>query len=447
MKKTAFIAIFVVLLFSASALAAIPVEVTIGKGTVLTLKENAKRVSLTDPAIAEMILMSPTELLLNGKKVGTTSLITWSEDGKRTFFDVMVFGDLEELRGHIQALAPEGSVELEQAADTLILRGTLKSEDTIKKIDEISKAYSAKVINHLKVEQPEQVLLEVRVAQIDRTKLKELGVSGLVKGIGDNAEITYPGPLGIPSDGILGGVPGLDLTPGISGIDLEDFIPQIGVSHFPTGVSIFLRALASNGLAKILAEPNMVVRSGESGEFHVGTRVPVQQVTGIGGNQTVSIVFEDVGIRLNFSPQVLDDGTIRLKIDPAEVSNIVEFLQVQNIVAPVIDTRTVRTAVDLKNGESLILAGLLSEETKKNIQKIPILGDIPILGALFRSTRDELTKKELAFFITPKLVSPMAAGAERPVLPGEGEPSPEELREFDWIPISPPTIEKTSSAK
>ena len=436
MRKTAFIALAAILIFSASALAAIPVEVTIGKGTVLTLKQNAKRISLSDPDVVELILMSPTEIVLNGKKTGTTTLITWDEEGKRTFFDVMVFGDLDELRGHIESLAPGQEVEVERAADTLILKGRLKSEDTIRKIEELSKSYAAKVISYLRVDQAEQIVLEVKIAQIDRTKLKELGLSFLVRGIGGNAELTGPGFVASPS-GTVGGPAGLNVTPGIDGFDLDNATPQLGVSHFPTGISIFLRALANNGLAKILAEPNLIVRSGESGEFHVGTRVPVQQVTGVGAGQTVSIRFEEVGIRVNFAPQVLDDGTIRLKIDPAEVSNITELLPVQNIIAPVIDTRTVRTAVDLKSGESLVMAGLLSEETRKNIQKIPVLGDIPILGALFRSTRDEIDKTELAFFITPKLIKPLPPG-ERPMLPGEGEPTVEEEREFDWIPISVP---------
>jgi pilus assembly protein CpaC len=446
MKRTPFIALLIVLLLSGTALAAIPVEVTVGQGTVLTLKEDAKRVSLTDPNIATLILMSPTELLLNGKKIGTTTLITWNEEGKRTFFDVIVFGDLEELREQIKALAPDSEIQVEQAGDALLLKGTLKSDDTIAKIDAISKSYAAKVVNFIRVLEPEQVMLEVKVAQIDKTKLKELGVSALAKGIDKNAEITFPGALSAAPSGDpgLGGDAGLNVTPGIEGFDLDQLVPEIGVSHFPTGVSLFLRALSSKGYAKILAEPNLIVRSGESGTFHVGTRVPVQQVTGVGANQTVSIEFEEVGIRLNFSPNVLDDGTIRLKIDPAEVSNITDLIQLQNIIAPIIDTRTVRTAVDLKEGESLILAGLLNEETRKNIKKIPILGDIPILGAIFRSTRDEVREKELAFFITPKLVKPLPPG-EKPELPGEREMTPQEKREFHWIPLAPPA--KTSKAE
>ena len=183
-----------------------------------------------------------------------------------------------------------------------------------------------------------------------------------------------------------------------------------------------------------------MVRSGELGKFHVGQRIAIQTVTGVGSAATVSITYEEVGIRLHFAPEVLETGAIRLKIDPAEVSSVARFITFQGVIAPEIDTRTVNTSVDLREGESLILAGLLSEEMKKNIQKIPVLGDIPILGAFFRHTRDDLKNVELAFFITPRLVKPIAPGVKTP-LPTDNSPTPEEEREFQWIPIP-----KSSSA-
>jgi pilus assembly protein CpaC len=347
---------------------------------------------------------------------------------------VIVFGDIDDLRGKIDGIAQDHSVEVEKAGGALLITGTVKHWKSISQIETVSKAYSKSVINFIKVEEPQQVLLQVKVAQINRSKLKELGLGALVKGIDSgNAELTAPGLVATP-DGELGGDAGLDVTPGIESFDLDTLVPQIGVTHFPSGVSAFLRALASKGLTTLLAEPNLVVRSGEAGEFHVGSRVPIQTVE----DNEVNVDFEEVGIRLNFTPQVLEDGTIDLKIDPAEVSSIAEFIQLSGILAPQIDTRTVKTSVQLKEGESLILAGLLSDEMKKNIQKIPILGDIPILGAIFRSTRDELETTELAFFITPMLVKPMAPGETPPDLPGQGEnaPTEEELKRFQWIPTT-----------
>jgi pilus assembly protein CpaC len=304
----------------------------------------------------------------------------------------------------------------------------------------------------------QQVVLEVKVAQIDKTKLKELGISYLIKN--ENFEFTAPGLYTTP-DGVIGAtattgvasstttiINGVPITttsstaalgntgvgPGLGSFDLQTTPAQIGIAHFPSGVAAVLRALQEKGFGKILAEPNLVVRSGEMGKFHVGTRIPIQTVTGVGASATPSITYEEVGIRLYFAPEVLETGAIRLKIDPAEASAVARYLTFQGIIAPEIDTRTVNTSVDLKEGESLILAGLLSEEMTKNIQKIPILGDIPILGALFRNTRDELKEKELVFLITPKLGKAIPQG-QKVDLPTDNMPSPELEREFQWIPM------------
>jgi pilus assembly protein CpaC len=434
-KRVSYIlTVLFIMVLSSVSLAAVPVQVSIDKGTIITVKEPSARVFISNPDIADMNLISPSEILINGKKAGTTNLIVWDKKGKPTFFDVIVFGDLTALKNQLKELAPDTDVTVETAQDSIVLRGSLKNEQTKKKLELVAKAYGPKVLNLLVVEEAQQVLLEVKVAQINKTKLKELGINYLVKGIGsDNAEFTAPGLITSP-DGTIGGGPGFDVTPGIGGFDIGTFTPQIALAHFPSGVATILRALVEKDYGKILAEPNLIVRSGETGNFHVGSRIPIQTVTGTGGAATVSVTYEEVGIRLNFAPEVLETGVIRLKINPAEVSSVARFITFQGIVAPEIDTRTVKTSVDLKEGESLILAGLLSDEMKKNSQKVPVLGDIPILGLLFRSTRDELEQTELAFFITPRLVKPIPEG-EMPELPTDKPLSPDEEREFKWIPF------------
>lgn len=428
-KVSCILAVLIILIFSSISLAAIPVEVTVGKETILTLKEPGKRASLADPNISGMTLISPSEIVLSGKKPGTTSLIVWDKKGKPTFFDVNVFGDVTVLIKQIKDMVPDADIKVETAGDSIVLTGGLKNEQTRQNIETIAKAYAPKVINLIVIKEAQQVLLEVKVAQIDKTKLKELGLSFLAKG--SDAEITAPGLFTGPT-GNVGGAAGFDVSPGIASFNLAAPVPQIGVAYFPSGVAAVLKALASKGLAKILAEPNLVVRSGEKGNFLAGTKVPIQIITGT--PPTPAIEYRDVGIKLNFAPEVLETDVIRLKIDPAEVSNIIRYLTFGNLIAPEIDTREVRTSVDLKEGESLILAGLLSEEMKKNIQKVPILGDIPILGAIFRSTSDELKEKELAFFITPRLVKPIAPGVKTE-LPTDNRPTPDEKREFQWIPL------------
>jgi len=197
-------------------------------------------------------------------------------------------------------------------------------------------------------------------------------------------------------------------------------------------VGAVLQALSTKGLAKILAEPNLLVTSGQEGNFLAGSRIPYSVLISSGGASTSSIVFETVGVKLRFKPDVLESGLINLKIDPAEVSSIAGTLAVNGY--PIIDTRDVRTSVELRDGESLVLAGLLQEEQIKNMSKIPVLGDIPILGALFRSSQDDIREKELVFFITPKVVRPTPPGIETP-LPTDEELTPEEAEEFRWMPL------------
>jgi pilus assembly protein CpaC len=479
-----------ILIFSSISLAAIPVDVTVGKETILNLKEPSKRVSIANPEIAGIVLISPSEIIINGKKSGITSLIIWDKEGKPTFFDLVVYKErlieferekLDALTDRIKSFAPDSDVKAEFAGDTLVLTGTVKNRLILDKIEKIAMLYANKgctsisrgcslpagcaqpgvqevkpgqgfvsvnvaqqamqeamqpaggalcVLNLITMPEAQQVILEVKVAQIDKTKLKQLGISFLAKE--STFEITAPGLFTSPS-GTVGGGPG-SVSPGMGGFDLSMLSPQIGVAHFPSGVAAVLQALQEKGLSKILAEPNLIVRSGEEGNFLVGKRIPIQTVYGVGTMATPYITYEDVGIKINFGPEVLETGAIRLKINPAEVSSVARYISFQGIIAPEIDTRTVNTSVDLNEGESLILAGLLSQEMKNNIQKIPILGDIPILGAFFRSTRKELDENELAFFITPRLIKPMAPGV-KPKLPTDNRPTPEEEKEFEWIPV------------
>jgi pilus assembly protein CpaC len=493
--------VLIIVLFSSVSLAAIPVEVTAGKETILTLKKPSKRVSLANPEIATINIVSPTEVVLNGKKSGITSLIVWDKEGSPTFFDVIVYKEriaeldrarADALENKIKSVAPDTDIKVEMAGDTLILAGTAKNRQIVDKIEKLAMLYATKgckdvsrssslprssaeameqgktetqgqgyislnvaqqamqqqptteegplcVLNLVTIPEAQQVILEVKVAQINKTKLKELGISYLIKN--KNFDLTAPGLFTGP-DGRIGRSPTVSQTeavptgvgPGLGSFDLSLLTPQIGIAYFPSGVAAVLRALQEKGFGRVLAQPNLVVRSGETGTFHVGQKIPIQTVTGVGTAATVGITYEDVGIRLNFAPEVLETGAIRLKIDPAEVSAVARFITFQGILAPEIDTRTVTTDVDLREGESLILAGLLSEEMKKNIQKIPLLGDIPILGALFRSTRDELNDIELAFFITPRLSKPIPPGVKTK-LPTDNRPTPAEEREFQWIPI------------
>lgn len=474
MKYSITVALAALFISAGTAFGGIPTQVSIHKSILLNLKSPAVRVSMANPDIAEFLLLSPRQIQLNGKKLGTTSLIVWEKGGaKPVFFDVRVTGDVAAIEGMIREIAPNDSITVDTAYDadgqmSIILSGKAANEQTVKKAVEIAAAHSAggtttttvtevggikvtksdttasRVVNHIVIDVANQVLLQVKVAQVDKTSLKKLGISGMIKGqtaegfmnligspIGGSEASTSTSGTDFASSTVGSGT-------GISGnvLGLGAFNPldafQFGVSYFPAGIGAVIQALTTKGMAKILAEPNLLVKTGERGEFRAVSKIPYSVLETTGGSSTSTIVFEEVGIKLFFNPEVMDNGMIRLSIDPAEVSSIAGTLAVNGY--PIIDTRSAKTNVELMDGQSLIIAGLLSEETINTMSKIPILGDIPILGALFRSTQKDIKEKELVFFITPKLMKPTPAGV-KVELPTDKRPTEDEEKELRWIPI------------
>ena len=431
-------------LMAGTALAGVPTTVVLNKSVLLSLKNPARLITITDPdIIAVPEPLHRKQLLINGKKIGSTNLIVWEENvEKPTFFDVQVVGDRDLLETQIKEYAPHDAVTVQYARDTVVLSGTVANEQTRKKAEEIAKAYAAKVLNQIDINLPQQVLLQVKVAQVDKTSLKKLGISFLVKGgtaegftnlIGAPASATSTTTSGgATTSSTFSGTPGIAANAaGLGSFNPLDVF-QAGVSYFPGGIGAVLQALSTKGFAKILAEPNLLVKSGEEGKFFAGSKIPYSVLVSTGGVSNVQIDWEQVGIRLSFKPEVMENGLIRLKIDPAEVSSISGTLTTNGY--PIIDSRDVHTAVELRDGESLVLAGLLQEDQIKSMSKIPLLGDIPILGALFRSTQNDLTEKELVFFITPKIVLPQPPGAVT-LLPTDQELTPEETKELEWMPL------------
>lgn len=441
-----FLALLVVLTMirPGNAGAGVLTEVVVHKSVLVNLNKPAERLSIANPAIADLILISPRQIQLNGLTIGSTSLIVWEKDGgKPAFFDVNVISDMSLLEPQLKEVAPKDEISVSFAKDTVILSGKAANQQTVDKAMQIAKAYAPNVLNHIRIDDAQQVFLEVKVAQIDKTSLKKLGISFLVKG---NSAEMFSNMVGAPTGGatlstqststgsisqqvgtgtgISGNIAGLGSYNPLEGV-------QLGVAFFKGGLGTVLQALTTKGYAKVLAEPNLLVKSGQEGNFLAGSRIPYNVVTSAGGLAATEVRYESVGVKLKFKPEVMENGNISLKIDPAEVSSIAGTMAVNGY--PIIDTREVRTNVELKNGESLVMAGLLQEEMIKTMSKIPLLGDIPILGALFRSTQNDLKEKELVFFITPKLVKATAPGVKTE-LPTDKKLTPEQEEELQWMP-------------
>jgi len=382
------------------------VEMIVNQSQIITSQTMIKRASVANPDVAEVVrVLSPTEILLAAKKPGMTQVILWDEQGNPTTIDVLVTGDKRQLEANIKRLFPTSNVTLSAAQSTLVLKGTCADARQARAIAQLASAYSAEVINSLSVVGPKQVLLQVRVSEVNRSKLRRLGINWLyaqpdffvtqtTNGIGSATVGTVPGnPLQHRMS--------FDLNPRA----LAGPISNVSVG-IPSARSIsFIDALKENGVMTVLAEPNLVALSGQKASFLVGGEFPIPVPQ---DENTVTIMFREFGIRLSFVPTILDDGTIRLEVEP-EISDIdySTAVQVSGFVVPGLITRKVKTAVELKNNQTFAIAGLISKSILATKSSVPVLGELPGIGPFFSSTIHRQEETELLVMVTAQLVDPL----------------------------------------
>jgi len=410
-------------------------EVTIGKSQVLNLQEPFARVSVTNPAIADVFVVTPNQILINGKAVGTTSLVVFYPT-KTVFFDVLVQTDLALLRERLRDVAPRDAIQVHAAQDAIILEGNVSSERTTAGAIEVAGVFApkGKVISLLSLTdvKPQQVLLQVHVAEIARAALRELGFSARALGQAFQGA-AFPGnPFSLPI-GTLGPVAANGLF-GQASPDFQFSGSSFFLSSGRRDYAGVVRALADRNVLRTLAKPNLVTQSGKEAKFLSGGEFPFPVAQ---SNNTISIEFKEFGIGLVFLPVVVDGETINLRVRP-EVSSLdfSQGLQSAGFNIPVIRKNEAATTVNLKDGESFAIAGLVNNEVRQAVAKIPILGDIPILGALFRSTRFQNNETELLFLVTVKLVKadPPGSGPDPRRLM---DLRPEEKKDFTLVPGIP----------
>jgi pilus assembly protein CpaC len=418
----------------------IRLDVTIGKSQVLNLQEPFTRVSVTNPAIADVFVVTPNQILINGKAVGVTSLVVFYPT-KTVFFDLLVQTDLGLLRERLKQVAPRDDIRIHPAQDAIILDGTASSDRTIAGAVEVAQVFApkGKVVSLISLTdaKPQQVLLQVHVAEVARAALQELGFSMRALGTTFMGAMfpgsTFVSTLGSVGPVTQGGFPGL-IDSSRSGPDFPFQGGNLFLSSGQRDYAAIIHSLAEKNALRTLAKPNLLTQSGKEAKFLSGGEFPypiAQQ------NNTVTVEFKEFGVGLLFTPVVVDGETINLKVRP-EVSSL-DFSQglvSAGFSIPVIRKNVTATNISLKDGESFAIAGLINNEVRQAVQKIPVLGDIPILGALFRSTRFQNNETELLFLVTVKLVKPDAPGIG-PDATRLMDLRPDEKKEFTLIPGIP----------
>jgi pilus assembly protein CpaC len=403
-------------------------EVSIGKSQVIDLKEAFTRASVTNPLIADVFAVTPTQILINGKAIGVTSLVVFYPT-RTLFFDLVVQIDTTLLSERIRELSPGGDIQITPAQDSLILSGRASSEQMVAGIAEVAALFApkGKVINLLSVTdaKPPQVLLQVQVAEIARTALRELGFS--IRALGQTLQGgMFPGTPFTAPLGALGVVSGSGSPVGrgtdsaLGGPDFLFSAADFFISSGRRDYAGIVRALAERNLARTLAKPNLVTQSGKEAKFLSGGEFPIPVAQELG---RVTVEFKEFGILLTFTP-VVDGEFINLKVQP-EVSSLdfTQGLAFAGFRIPALLKNEASTNVKLKDGESFAIAGLIKNQVRQTVGKIPLLGDIPILGTLFRSTRFQHDETELLFLVTVKLVQPPPTGTA-------GVPDPRKLLEL-----------------
>jgi pilus assembly protein CpaC len=462
------------------------ISVTVNKSMVFRLTERAKRVSVSQPEVADVMVVAPTQLLINGKAVGTTSLVVFTEKGEVANYDLIVTPDVAALRGQLNTMFPNEKIEISTSGPAIVLKGEVSNEVVYDKVLEMAQTYLPPkptekvapqtttnvnvsrasqtrlpttgtafagggqlafteegslhdvdrwadkrkidgIIDLLVIREIRQIELDVIVAEVALSKLREIGLDFLASGNRNSLNSFLGSNAGFPTRLF---------------VDQEDS-GRVLFGNAVTGIfshrsgsfalTTLYRMLQNKDLTEILAQPRLVMKNGRSGGFLAGGEFPVVALT----SDTFDVDFKPFGVRLDFVPTLTWSDRIDLRVFP-EVSEIDQSVAVNGV--PGLKVRRTVNRVELREGESLVIGGLLDRRILKDLTKFPLLGDIPILGALFRSTRFRNQESELVFVITPRIVRALKPG-EKPQLPAIEKYDDADIRQ---VPV-PGTSEGASS--
>ena len=391
-----------------------------GKATLVTHGDRLTRVSISNPVVAEAVVVSPHEVLLNGRQIGTTTLVLWDAGGRRELFAVEVTADAVALERQLRTLFPDQPISVSATGNAFVLTGSVSEATVARRALEIAESTGLEVVDNLMVPAPHQVLLQVRFAEVSRSAISELGVNILrvdpLNLRGDDEGSLSTGSFTPPGANFINNPAGPEQT----------FSDVVNLYLFDRGTQIgaFIRALQGRGMFRSLAEPNLLALDGREASFLAGGEFPYPVPQGSAAGQTVTIVFKEFGIRLKFVPNITNSGNIKLKVAP-EVSTLdfANGLQISGFQIPALLSRRAETEVELRDGQTFAIAGLLDNSITESVEKFPILGDIPVLGALFRSRDMQQNRTELLVLVTPRLVQPTSTPPAVPT----GEPET-----WDW---------------
>ena len=391
------------------------IHVAKGSSAVVEHPTTLERVLITDPEVADAVPVSGTEVVINGNMAGSTTLLLWGLDGSRATYTVRVGVNTAFIQEELGRLLPGSGITVAGAGNSVILSGDRIAPRTAERALALASSLSngSEIVDHISVPDRAQVLLRVRLAEVTRSAVQNVGSRFLRA---DPSNLRGADEVGVGVAGFTGDF--LGSGPDVTFSDAVNFF----FFHEPSNVAAFIRALRDEGAFRSLAEPNLLAFPGEEASFLAGGEFPFPVVQGQTGAVTVD--YREFGVRLNFMAEITNSGAIRLKVAP-EVSSL-DFgagLELQGFRIPAVLSRRAETVVELQEGQTFAIAGLLDSQLTRSDRRVPFLGDIPIIGSLFRARELRDAQTELLVLVTPQLVYP---SEQAPALPTG------ELIEWDW---------------
>ena len=399
---------------------AAPLRVMVGKSLLINTTERLKRVSVTDPSIADPQVVSPTQILIHGRAPGEVSLLIWDELERSRSFDLRVDVDVSAAAEEEKRVFPDEQITVTPSRSAIVLSGHVSDEEVAKRAGMIAEAYSHNVVNVLTFGPvgAQEVLLEVKFAEVDRAAMTQLGVNFFSTGAANTIGTITTGQFGGFGPQQVNQTTGQAVTSPFTSNQTISNLLNLFVFRPDIHLGVVIQALQSKNLLQILAEPNLIAVNGKEASFLAGGEFPFPIVQPGQGFTAVTIQFKEFGVKLKFTPLIEPNGNIHLRVVP-EVSTLdfANSLTISGFTIPALSTRRADTEFELQDGQSFVIAGLIDNRVTNIVNKIPGLGDIPILGNFFKSKSAQKSNSELMVLCTARRVSPSAQPPATPTNP------------------------------
>ena len=403
------------------------VRLTVGKSIVIDYPADISRISTSNPDIVDASPVTGREVLVHGKSFGTVTLVVWSKMGQRNFYNITVEQNLEPLRKLLKDTFPKEDIHVQSSRESLSLTGRVTTKECSDRATALAAPFAKTVVNNLQLASQaidKQILLRVKFAELDRTASTQFGVNLVSTGATNTIGSVTTGQFPSPSPTSIGGAAAaaastFSIT---NALNIFAFRPDLNLAAL-------IKALQSRSLLQILAEPNLVTTNGKEASFLVGGEFPIPVLQGGANSGAVTIQFREFGIRLAFNPHITDNNTIQLYVKP-EVSSLdyANAVSFNGFTIPALSSRKMETNIELGEGQSFVIAGLIDNRLTETVTRIPGLSSLPILGNLFKSKEVDRNNTELIVVVTPEVTMPLA--------PGEAKPMPAMPRDFLITPTT-----------